>query len=118
MPTLTDLARRHAEFTEAGLDWQHALVSDLQLLADLSFADLVLWAPLRGRPGWVALAQMRPTTGPTAFPDDVVGSVLPAWKRPFLEVARRERRIFREGDPDWIDGVPGGNGPIPVLSDG
>jgi hypothetical protein len=47
MPTLTDLARRHAELTEASLEWLHALVSDWQLLADLSFADLILWAPLR-----------------------------------------------------------------------
>ena len=56
MPTLTDLARRHAEFTESGLDWLHALVSDWQLLADLSFADLVLWAPLPG-PGWLGGAR-------------------------------------------------------------
>jgi len=118
MPTLTDLARRHAEFTEAGLDWLHALVSDWQLLADLSFADLVLWAPLRGRGGWVALAQMRPTTGPTAFPDDVVGSVLPAGQRPFLDIARQERRICREGDPEWMDGVPVRHETIPVLNDG
>ena len=76
MPTLTDLARQHADLSEGGLDWLHALVSDWQLLADLSFADLVLWAPRRGGQGWVALAQMRPTTGPTAFPDDVVGTVL------------------------------------------
>ena len=27
------------------LEWLHALVSDWQLLADLSFADLVLWVP-------------------------------------------------------------------------
>jgi two-component system, sensor histidine kinase PdtaS len=118
MPTLTDLARRHAEFTEAGLDWLHALVSDWQLLADLSFADLVLWAPLRHQAGWVALAQMRPTTGPTAFPDDVVGSVLPAGDRPFLDIARRERRICREGDPEWMDGVPVRHETIPVLNDG
>jgi len=117
MPTLTDLARRHAEFTEAGLDWLHALVSDWQLLADLSFADLVLWAPLRHQAGWVALAQMRPTTAPTAFPDDVVGSVLPAGGRPFLDVARRERRICREGDPEWTDGVPVRHETIPVLND-
>jgi len=118
MPTLTDLARRHAELTEASLEWLHALVSDWQLLADLSFADLVLWAPLRNAEGWVALAQMRPTTGPTAFPDDVVGSVLPAGKRPFLDIALAERRICREGDPDWMDGVPVRHETIPVQHDG
>ena len=86
MPTLTDLARQ-AGIRGADLDWLHALISDWQLLADLSFADLVLWAPLPPYAGaesgwpetapWIALAQMRPTTGPTALPDDVVGSVRP-----------------------------------------
>ena len=47
MPTLTDLAGR-AGIRGPGLDWLHALISDWLLLADLSFADLVLWAPLRG----------------------------------------------------------------------
>ena len=60
---------------------------------------------------------MRPTTAPTAFPDDVVGSVLPAGGRPFLDVARRERRICREGDPEWTDGVPVRHETIPVLND-
>ena len=45
MPTLTDLASR-AGIRGADLEWLHALISDWQLLADLSFADLVLWAPL------------------------------------------------------------------------
>ena len=118
MPTLTDLVHQHADLSEGGLEWLHALVSDWQLLADLSFADLVLWAPRRGGQGWVALAQMRPTTGPTAFPDDVVGTVLPAGKRPFLDVAYAERRICREGDPEWMHGVPVRHETIPVPHGG
>ena len=78
MPTLNDLARRHTALTSADIDWLHALVSDWQLLADLSFADLVLWAPLQDSSGWVVLAQMRPTTGPTTFHDDAVGSFAPS----------------------------------------
>ena len=74
MATLTDLGRRFTPLTEPDIDWLHALVSDWQLLADLSFADLVLWAALRDGSGWLALAQMRPTTGPTTFLDDVVGT--------------------------------------------
>src|ERR1700722_858671 len=46
VPTLTNLAGR-AGIRGANLEWLHALISDWQLLADLSFADLVLWAPLR-----------------------------------------------------------------------
>src|ERR1700758_2316454 len=98
MPTLTDLTLRQAGLAEADVDWLHMLLSDWQLLADLSFADLVLWAQLRDGSGWVALAQIRPVTAPTAIPDDVVGSVRPAGTRPFLDVAMQERRICREGD--------------------
>ena len=36
VPTLNDLARRHTALTSADIDWLHALVSDWQLLADLS----------------------------------------------------------------------------------
>jgi len=118
VPTLNDLARRHTALTSADIDWLHALVSDWQLLADLSFADLVLWAPLQDASGWVVLAQMRPTTGPTTFHDDAVGSFAPVGARPFLESAQRERRICREGDPEWTRGVPVRRESIPVTREG
>jgi two-component sensor histidine kinase len=118
VPTLTDLARDQTALTEADLEWLHALVSDWQLLADLSFADLVLWARLRDGSGWVALAQMRPTTGPTTYQDDVVGTVAPAGQRPFVEAAHRERRICREGDPEWTQGIPVRRESIPVTRQG
>ena len=117
MPTLNDLARERTALTRADLEWLHALVSDWQLLADLSFADLVLWAPLRDDSGWVALAQMRPTTGPTTYHDDVVGTIALSGQRPFVDAARRERRICREGDPEWTQGVPVRRESIPVTRD-
>lgn len=52
-------------------EWLHQLIGDWQLLADLSFADLVLWIPHRGV--WVGAAQARPTTGMSMIPEDVVG---------------------------------------------
>ena len=115
MPTLTALARQ-ARLAARDVQWLHALVYDWQLLADLSFADLILWAQLPDR-GWIALAQMRPTTGPTAFPDDIVGSLQPPGARPFLDAARRDRRICREGDPEWSRGVPVRHETIPVVND-
>ena len=65
--------------------------------------------------GWVALAQMRPTTGPTALYDDMVGTVVRAGERPFVDAARAEQRICREGDPEWTHGVPVRRESIPVT---
>ena len=118
MATLSDLARRYTPLTARDVDWLHALVSDWQLLADLSFADLTLWAPLRDGSGWVALAQMRPTTGPTALLDDVVGMRVGVRDRPFVDAAFNEKRICREGDPEWTRGVPVRRESIPVVRDG
>jgi two-component system, sensor histidine kinase PdtaS len=120
VPTLTDLARSLTGLSDAELEWLHSLVSDWQLLADLSFADLILWVPLRAHadtpnPGWVAVAQMRPTTGPTSFHDDVVGTQVAPGERPVLDTARAERRIHRESDPDWTSGVPVRAEAIPVT---
>ena len=118
MPTLTDLAASRTNLGDADVEWLHALVSDWQLLADLSFADLILWAPVRDDGGWLALAQMRPTTGPTSLQDDVVGTVAGPEDQRLLNIARDERRIWRESDPDWTNGVPVRTEGIPVTRAG
>ncbi len=118
MPTLSDLVCGYTSLSDVDLEWLHSLVSDWQLLADLSFADLVLWAPLHSGGGWVAVAQMRPTTGPTAFLDDIVGTIAASGERPLLDTALRDGRICREGDPDWTGGVPVRGETIPVRRGG
>ena len=115
VPTLNDLARSHTSLGEADVEWLHSLVSDWQLLADLSFADLILWAPAKDGTGWLAIAQMRPTTGPTSLQDDVVGTFAGPEDQRLLDVARDERRIWRESDPDWTNGVPVRAEGIPVT---
>jgi two-component sensor histidine kinase len=57
---------------------------------------------------------MRPTTGPTALVDDLVGSFLPTGRRTLLDDAIRLGRIAREGDPEWRDDVPVRVEAIPV----
>ena len=56
---------------------------------------------------------MRPTTGPTAYVDDIVGTHVAAGRRSLLDQAWSQRRIVREGDPEWRDEVPvrGGGDP-------
>ncbi len=115
MPTFDDLVRRSTRLTAADIEWLHLLMADWQLLADLSFADLVLWVPDALKAGFVAVAQMRPTTGPTVYWNDVVGERVPPGRRPQLDEALARRRICRERDPEWRDDVPVREETIPVL---
>ena len=118
MPSLDDVARSYTDLSSEHLEWLHLLVSDWQIVADLSFADLVLWLLDREGHGYWGGAQMRPTTGPTAYVDDVVGAFVPRGRRPLLDVAFDERRIAREGDPEWRDDVPVRMETIPIVRDG
>jgi two-component sensor histidine kinase len=109
--TLAERVQARTDLSRPDLDHLQALVAEWQLVADLSFADLVLW--VRSHEGhWLAVAHMRPTTGPTTYPTDVVGTELEASDR--LERAWREERIVRAGDPEWHDTIPVRKETVPV----
>ena len=118
VPSLLELVRSHTDLDEGDVALLQRLMADWQIIADLSFADLVLWLPDRGGEGFWAAAQMRPTTGPTAYVDDIVGSFVPVGRRPMLDRAHAEARLVREGDPEWRDDVPVRVETIPVPHDG
>jgi two-component system, sensor histidine kinase PdtaS len=118
VPSLLELVRSHTDLDEADLSVLQLLMADWQIIADLAFADLVLWLPDRGGEGYWAAAQMRPTTGPTAYVDDIVGSFVPTGRRPMLDRAYGEGRLVREGDPEWRDDVPVRVETIPVPRGG
>jgi two-component system, sensor histidine kinase PdtaS len=118
VPSLTDLVRRHTDLDAADVAWFQLLLADWQIIADLSFADLVLWLPDREGSGFWAGAQMRPTTGPTAYVDDVVGTFVPTGRRPLIDQAFSKGRLVREGDPEWRDDVPVRVETIPVRRSG
>ncbi|MDN7120596.1 histidine kinase N-terminal domain-containing protein [Nocardioides sp. ChNu-153] len=115
---MSDLVRDHTDLDEDDLAWLQLLMSDWQIVADLSFADLVMWLPDRDGKGFWAVAQMRPTTGPTALVDDVVGEFVEVGRRPLLDGALRHRKLLREGDPEWRDDVPVRVETIPVQRGG
>ena len=118
MPALNEVAKAYTDLDRDDLDWLHLLIADWQVIADLSFADLVLWLPDRDGHGYWGGAQVRPTTGPTAFVDDLVGAFVPRGRRALLDAAFDEGRIAREGDPEWRDDVPVRVEAIPVLREG
>ncbi|MEV7087130.1 PAS domain-containing sensor histidine kinase [Streptomyces sp. NPDC093085] len=115
---MNELVRQHTALGESDLEWLHLLVSEWQLLSDLSFADLVLWVPTRDGTRYVSVAQMRPNTGPTSYQDDMVGHLVPRGRRPLLDAALDEGRIVREGDPEWREEVPVRVESIPVRREG
>ena len=81
MPSLSEIVAAHGALEPADVEWLHLLVGDWQMLSDLSFADLVLWVRERDGDGWVAAAHCRPSTGPTVYYDDLVGTRAPSGRR-------------------------------------
>ncbi len=118
MPSLPSIARRHTDLDDDDIEWLQRILADWQIIADLSFADLVMWLPDRDGGGYWAGGQMRPTTGPTAYVDDIVGSFVAVGRRPLVDNAFVQGRIAREGDPEWRDEVPVRVEAIPVRREG
>lgn len=73
MATLAELARQHTSLNREQIDHLQRLIGEWGMLADLSFADLLLYVPdHEGR--WITIAQVRPATGQTIYPVDYVGT--------------------------------------------
>jgi hypothetical protein len=118
MPDLVELIQCHTALSESDLGRIQALIGEWQILADLSFADLLLWVRTTDQTGFVLVAQVRPVTAQTAYVEDKVGQLVPEGRRVLVDRAFREGRICREGDPEWGDGVPVREETIPVRHDG
>jgi len=114
MSVLSSLARRHTTLSDREVEHLHHLVADWQLLADLNFADLLLFGSLRDREAYVVLAQVRPYPAQTLYQEDMVGRVMEAADRDRVRLALSEGRIVREGDPEWREGTPIREEAIPV----
>ncbi|WP_216209367.1 sensor histidine kinase [Amycolatopsis aidingensis] len=134
MSTLAELLAEHTGLSGEAADHLQLVVAEWQLLADLSFADFLLWVPVdageqqaeaaasdpdrlgepEGTDDFVCVAQARPTTAPTAHPEDVVGTRFTTADHPQLSRAIREARICREEDPHWYLDLPMRREAIPV----
>lgn len=100
-----------------------AIISEWQLLADLSFADLLLWVPLRDNPkswpeGHVVVAQMRPTTAATVYPHDLVGEKVRWGERPWIDAALSDGEIQRDTEPEMVGELTIKEETIPILHNG
>jgi two-component system, sensor histidine kinase PdtaS len=86
MAAFEDLARSHTDLNDIDLLHLQRLVASWSLLADLSFADLLLFVPVRAGDGdrFVILGQIRPTTSQTLYREDQVGRILDETERPVV----------------------------------
>ncbi|MDF2977778.1 MAG: putative two-component system sensor kinase, partial [Actinomycetospora sp.] len=115
--TLSNLLAAHTALTGAAVAHLQRVVAEWQLLADLSFADFLLWVPVdtqRSGAGpstrdgrdrrFLCVAQSRPTTTATAHPEDMVGATASASQIPQLERALQDPAVRREDQPRWLRG--------------
>jgi len=100
--------------TEADVDWLHLLAADGQLIADLAFADIVMWVPTASG-SFVAVAHTRPSSAATLFYRDFVGQqIKPEWADQVRQ-AFDEARIVDTSAPDWYEEMPTRVRAVPVL---
>jgi two-component sensor histidine kinase len=98
------------------------LVADWQILSDLSFADLILWVPIRKDAmswptGYIAVAHIRPTTAATVFANDVIGDEIGWGERTYLDEALSSAEIIRDTEPQPFGDLMIKEETIPVLMD-
>jgi two-component sensor histidine kinase len=96
------------------------LVADWQLLSDLSFADLILWIPLRKDEsswptGYIAVAHIRPTTAATVFAHDLIGDEINWGERFYIDQALSTGEIVRDTEPQLVGDVMIKEETIPVV---
>ena len=96
------------------VDWLNSLVADWQIIADLSFADLVLWIPAQDSE-FVAAGNARPSSAATLFYRDITGQTAkPAW-REVIGKAFQTGESVEEQLTDIYEGVPERISAIPVF---
>jgi hypothetical protein len=91
--SLAELLRSHTDYDSARLGHLQRLVGSWGPLADLCFADLLLFAPVSGSDNrFVIVGQVRPTTNQTVYRHDLVGEEVDDVERPLVA------RAFQTGE--------------------
>jgi two-component system, sensor histidine kinase PdtaS len=92
--SLAEIVRAHTDVDADSVAHLQRLVASWGPLADLCFADLLLFVPIDGREGrrFVVVGQVRPTTNQTVYRNDFVGEIVDDASRPLVA------RAFRSGE--------------------
>ena len=86
MATLTELCHAHTELDSDQVSHLQNLTAIWGLLADLSFADLLLYGTdsSKSENTLVLLGHIRPTTGTTIYRADMIGQIFESRQRPLI----------------------------------
>lgn len=120
MATFSELIATNSILSLQEQEHLAALVAEWRLLADLSFADLVLWLPIRKDEkswpqGYVAIAQIRPTTAATVFSDDLIGTKISWGQRPLIDQALSDNEVIKDTQPVRVGEIMIKEETIPVI---
>ena len=96
---LPGIAAERTDLSPAEVEHLQLLLSDWTMIADLAFADLILWLPTWNEAGFVAAGQIRPATARTHIPKDITGNFVPRGRHVELDRAFLTGEIWT-GQPD------------------
>lgn len=102
MSTISELVRENTNLSKEQTTHIANLVSEWGMLADLCFADLLLYVPT-ATDQWLIVAQVRAATGQTLYISDWVGSFATNGERPLLAQAQRSHSIVE--DEIFVEGI-------------
>lgn len=114
MRRMHDVISAHTDLSPVEVDWLQALTAEWEILADTSFSDLILWVPDNDPNVFWAAAQIRPSTGPTALEDDVVGDNISYEADHLVTEAYLSEEICATSGNKLLAGIPVEARAIPV----
>jgi two-component system, sensor histidine kinase PdtaS len=118
MSTLVERIREVSALSAREAEHLRSLCSSWQVLADLSFSDLLLYVPARHEEVFEICAQLRPFTSQTLYPQDMVRTRVTQPDQPIVERAFREGQIWAQDEPVLVDGIPLRMDAVPVRFNG
>ena len=116
MSTLSQLVSDYGVPNKANIEWLTRLQSEWQLVADLLFADLVLWVPTKDG-SFVAAGHARPSSAATVFYRDISGEPI---RKEWLATVRQafeSGQIVEQKSSDTVAGLPTRFSAIPVQKE-
>ena len=116
MSTLSQLISDYGVPNKANIEWLTRLQSEWQLVADLLFADLVLWVPTKDG-SFVAAGHARPSSAATVFYRDISGQAIRKEWLATVKQAFETAQIVEQKSSDTVAGLPTRFSAIPVQKE-